>query len=110
MIDRAALERLQEWGGPKLVREMVRLFLDNSSERVGQIRSGLEENRLEVAERAAHSLKSSAANVGAMSVSRLAQRIEDLAEKGAGDEARGLFPELSEAHEQACRGLEEFGE
>ena len=41
IIDSRALERLQEWGGAKLQRQMMRLFLEHSPERMDQIRDGL---------------------------------------------------------------------
>jgi HPt (histidine-containing phosphotransfer) domain-containing protein len=77
LIDDAAIERLREWGGDKLIREMVRLYLENASVRLGQIDEGLAEpGRIDAAELGAHSLKSSALNVGARNVSRIAAEIE----------------------------------
>jgi HPt (histidine-containing phosphotransfer) domain-containing protein len=108
LIDREALNRLQEWGGPKLVREMIRLYLDNSPERLDQIQQGFDEHELNAVERAAHSLKSSSANVGALDVSRLAERLEHLADSGSDAEARQLHPELTSAWELARGALEEF--
>ena len=71
-----ALERLKEWGGDKLAAQMVRLFLKNSGVRMDQIRKGVTEEDHDEAERGAHSLKSSAANVGAESLRALATAIE----------------------------------
>jgi HPt (histidine-containing phosphotransfer) domain-containing protein len=83
LIDDAAIARLKEWGGDKLVREMVRLYLENASVRLGQIDQGLsDESRLEVTEQGAHSLKSSALNVGARNVSRIAAEMEACASAG----------------------------
>lgn len=87
VLSPAALDRLREWGGDKLVHQMIRLFLENAHERRRQVAAGLGGDLdLEVVERAAHSLKSGAANVGAMKVSAVATALEDAAE--AGDEAR----------------------
>jgi hypothetical protein len=49
----------------KLSREIVRLFLENAPRRVDQIREARDGEDLEVPERGAHLLKSSAANIGA---------------------------------------------
>jgi len=65
IIDPAALKRLEGRGGVKPSREIVQLFLDNGPTRVDQIREAMDGEDLEVSERGAHSLKSSAANVGA---------------------------------------------
>jgi HPt (histidine-containing phosphotransfer) domain-containing protein len=71
IIDKAALERLEEWGGTKLSTEIVKLFLENGPARMDQIREAIDGDDLDVPERGAHSLKSSAANVGALHVQRL---------------------------------------
>ena len=107
VVDRSALDRLREWGGDRLLEQMIRLFLENSPERLEQIRRGLEEGPLSVAERGAHSLKSSAANVGAREVSRIAQEMEDAASEGDGDRVHELQPFLVEAHGKACAALGE---
>ena len=64
IIDPAALERLKDWGGESLSKEIVRLFLENGPSRVDQIREAMDGEDLDVPERTAHSLKSSTANVG----------------------------------------------
>jgi HPt (histidine-containing phosphotransfer) domain-containing protein len=94
IIDPQALERLREWGGDKLAGQMVRLFLKNSGARMDQIRTGAGTGDLEEAERGAHSLKSSAANIGAESLRTLATRIESAALEGNAPEALSLLPDL----------------
>lgn len=107
-LDTAALDRLQQWGGPKLLTQMVRLFLDNSPTRIEQIREGIRSETAEDAERGAHSLKSSAANVGAMAVSGLAAVMEDLASRGELAAVEALRPDLEAAMERAREHLEGF--
>lgn len=108
MIDAEALRRLQEWGGPKLVREMIRLFLDNAGERIDQIRAGFGDGDAELVGRSAHSLKSSSANVGASEVSDLARKIELLTAKGDLDRARESEAGLIAAFERARAELVEL--
>ena len=64
-LDPEALTRLSMWGGDKLVGQMLRLFLDNSGARMDQIREGNAQGDPSEAEKGSHSLKSSAANIGA---------------------------------------------
>ncbi|MBW3533792.1 MAG: Hpt domain-containing protein [Gemmatimonadetes bacterium] len=113
-LDTSALDRLQQWGGTKLLSQMVRLFLDNSPARLDQIRIGLQEGLVGDAERGAHSLKSSAANVGATVVSRLAAEMEDLAGRGdmAGMEAlrAGLEAAMERVRERLESVLEQMSE
>jgi HPt (histidine-containing phosphotransfer) domain-containing protein len=95
-----ALKRLGEWGGDELVSKMVELFLQVTPERVEAIRSGVQEEDLKRVERGAHSLRSSAGNLGAERVQELAGRIEELASLG---NREGLAPlvEKLETHFRA---------
>jgi two-component system sensor histidine kinase/response regulator len=105
IIDPQALERLREWGGDKLAGQMVRLFLKNSGTRMDQIRTGAGESDLEEAERGAHSLKSSAANIGAEALRTLVTRMESAALDGNPDEAKSLLPEIETAYADAMNEL-----
>lgn len=106
IIDPQALERLKEWGGDKLAGQMVRLFLKNTGTRMDQIRAGVSDGSLEEAERGAHSLKSSAANIGAESLRTLATRMESAALDSNLEGARSLLPDLEAAYAEAMKELE----
>ena len=106
VVDPAALDRLREWGGEKLLMQMVRLFLENSSKRMEQIRAGADGTDVSEAEKGAHSLKSSAANVGAMEVRRLAADIEAAALEKDQDSVRDVVPGLEHAYAEARAALE----
>lgn len=105
IIDPQALERLKEWGGDKLAGQMVRLFLKNTGSRMDQIRTGVSEGNLEETERGAHSLKSSAANIGAETLRTMATRMESAALDSNMDSARALLPELESAYAEAMEEL-----
>lgn len=107
LVDPAAVDRLREWGGDKLVREMIRLYLENVEVRLGQIDEGLsDEGTLATAEQGSHSLKSSAANVGATRVNRLAAEMEGRASSGDADGTRALREPLGAALDEARTALE----
>ncbi len=109
VVDRAALERLREWGGDKLVSQMIRLYMENAEARLQQIDSGLSDGGDFVeAERGAHSLKSSAANVGARQVNQISQQMEDAAERGDVDTVRDLRPKLADAVSRAATELNQI--
>lgn len=108
VIDRSALERLEEWGGERLLTQMVRLFLENSGQRMEQILGGFEDSDADAVERGAHSLKSSAANVGAQEVRGLAQDLEERASRGDLESAEALRGPLTDAWERACGALREM--
>ena len=105
VVDSAQLERLTEWGGVELQGKMIGLFLTHATERLEQIREGLSGSSPEKAETGAHTLKSSAGNVGAQRVQRLAQDAESLAEAGKMDELQALLPSLEEEFDTACDAL-----
>ena len=106
IIDPQALERLKEWGGDKLAGQMVRLFLKNTGSRMDQIRQGISDGNLEETERGSHSLKSSAANIGAEKLRTMATRMESAALDANMDSARTLLPELESAYAEAMEELE----
>lgn len=106
VLDPSALARLQEWGGEKLLGQMIRLFLENAPTRVEQIRGGLLRGDLAEAEKGAHSLKSSAANVGALRLRDVAAEMERAASGGASGDLTQLHPQLEDAFSQAIAALE----
>lgn len=114
VLDPAALARLDRLGGERLVRRMVELFVELGEVRVAAAREGLASGDLDAVERAAHSLKSSAGNLGAGRLQAVAERVETRAERaggaGAGDGGlEDLVDRLAAAFAEARRALEESG-
>ena len=70
-----------------------------------QVRKGLSAEGLAEAERGVHSLKSSAANVGAVVVSRIATEMEESACDGNAVALAALFPDLEAAFAEAQEQL-----
>ncbi len=105
LLDPGALVRLREWGGVALVGKMVELYLKLAPERIQEVREGLAAGDAARAERGAHSLKSSSANLGGERLRRLCQLIEDAAEDGELERARALLPHLETAYEHTLQGL-----
>ena len=80
--DPDVLEKLRIVGGPKLVRELVELFLKYAPERLSASRAGIEAGDLAAAQRALHSLKSSAGQLGMSGIQETCSRGEASAAKG----------------------------
>lgn len=104
-IQPEALDRLRDWGGEKLVGQMIRLFLENSAGRMDQIRAGVSGGNLDEAEKGAHSLKSSAANVGAEQVRAISAEIEQKSSQGDPSVLADLLGRLEEAYAEATSVL-----
>ena len=107
-LDPAALDRLRRLGDGKFFTQMIDIYLDWSARKLAQARAGEQSGDLEAIESAAHSLKSSAANVGAIQVHDLAERIETLAREKQMDAVVPLLRELAAAMEQAAVRLAEI--
>jgi len=109
-IDRKALERMEEWGGPGMPRKMIDLFMTHTPERLAQLREGIARKDPEVAETGAHSLKSSAGNVGATRLQELCQKAELMAEEKDLGGLEGILSQLEAAYSAACQELDELME
>ena len=81
--DARALDRLERFGGGKLLAEMIALFLSVAPERMATARQAHEARDLPTLERAMHSLKGSAAQLGAVRLQRLSGEGERLARSGS---------------------------
>ncbi|HSR41698.1 MAG TPA: Hpt domain-containing protein [Longimicrobiales bacterium] len=108
VIDPTAHERLLEWGGPKLLSQMIRLFLENTGERMELIASGFRDGEVQKVEHGAHSRKSSAANVGAERLRVLAADMEGRASRGELEAAEELHEAMQTARAEAEHRLREI--
>jgi HPt (histidine-containing phosphotransfer) domain-containing protein len=85
LLDRAAIERLLRIGGAALARRMIDLFLAEGPQKLRALEAAVEAGTIERVERGAHALKSSAGNLGALQVWRLAEALELEAMAGSVD-------------------------
>lgn len=104
-LDESALARLREWGGDELLGQLIGIFLTNAPVRMSQIRSVGSGADIAEAERGAHSLKSSAANLGAMQVRELAEEIERSAGEGDANRVKEVLPQIEVAFADAIAAL-----
>jgi len=82
VLDEGVLETLRALGGdddPELFNEVIALYLDDAAQHVVTLRSAIEQHDVRLLERTAHTLKSSSANVGAMTFSKLCLELEQAA-------------------------------
>ena len=77
------LRSVRHEGEPDLVLEVIDLFLGESPSRVAALRDAVDRNDLAVIARVAHTLKGSAAHLGAKALTTLCGRLEDKARTGA---------------------------
>jgi two-component system, sensor histidine kinase RpfC len=104
-VDPDALTRLERFGGPTLLREMIALFLQIAPGRLDAARAAVAAGDVTAAEDALHSLKSSSAQLGAMRLSRLCEQGELLARDAMVTEITELLMESRVEHRRAAEWL-----
>ena len=79
VLDRDAFAALEDLAGdddPELIAELVEIYLEDSQIRMDEVSSGAAGSEGERIGRAAHALKSSSANIGAVAFSRVCANLE----------------------------------
>lgn len=92
-LDPGALERLREWGGDTLANQLIELFQTSTPQRLAAIRQAASGGDIEAGERGAHSLRSTAQNLGATDLASVAAEVEEAFAAGnrdAGDAVERL--------------------
>ena len=82
VVDQAAIDRLKGFGGPKLVRGMIELFISNAPLKAADAREALDCGDSAALRAALHGLKSSAGQLGAQTVYQACLAGEELASRG----------------------------
>lgn len=108
VIDQEVMGRLSGWGGPDLIQKLIELFLQNTPAKVDEIRVGVASGEPHLVERAAHSLKSSAGNLGATRLHYLSAELEETAAMGSPDGLGDLASRLETAHSETCAALKDL--
>ncbi|MBL8863843.1 MAG: Hpt domain-containing protein [Planctomycetes bacterium] len=107
-IDMQVIEGLRELGGqddPGLLVEVIGMFLADAPARIRDLELGLASGDIELLERAAHSLKSASANVGASKLSSICRQIEEIARAKGSERLAELVPESGQAWDEAASVL-----
>lgn len=100
------LRSLQDEGDPDLVAEVVQLFLEDSPQRVVAIRTAASAGDASLLGAAAHGLKGSAANVGAVRLRAVCERLEHMGKLGLASDSSPLVAELEVEYARVHVALE----
>lgn len=106
--DADALLRLKRFGGSALLVQMIDLFLVAGAERVMAARDGAARGDAAAVEASLHSLRSSAAQLGAPRMQQLSERGEALARDGSLSELPDIVAELVSELERVTAWLIEM--
>ena len=107
-LNRSVLEKLRNMGGDKFLGELINLFLEHAPKKLEEALASERSGDMEALERAVHSLKSSAGNLGAVAVQDLAGHIEQLASEKQAESIPPLMRELEKKFARLPPWLEEI--
>ncbi|HEX3177054.1 MAG TPA: response regulator [Methylomirabilota bacterium] len=107
VLDLDAFERLRTAMGAGFLDELLSTFVEDTQELVGTMRRAIGDKDIDALRRAAHSLKSNAASVGAMMLSGMARDLETLAKSGSFEGARARLDRVAAECERVARALSE---
>ncbi len=91
-----AIQRLSADLDPELVQDVIRLFLEDTGERIGEIRGLTNAGQRDELRNAAHKIKGSCGSLGAKRLMAACGRLEELAQNGAPDEVAAAIETVSE--------------
>jgi PAS domain S-box-containing protein len=97
-LDDGALANLRGLGGDEFLGEVIDAFLADAPELIATLRGSLEEQRSEELRRAAHTLKSNGATLGAEQFAELCRTLEQRAKDGELDDASKLVDRIEEQY------------
>jgi HPt (histidine-containing phosphotransfer) domain-containing protein len=107
-LDHSAIEAVRQLdpdGQDRLLSRLIALYRDDSSQLLADMENGLKVGDTESVARAAHTLKSSSANLGATNVAAIARQIEHLARGG---DISGLPASMTKLRAQRTVALSEL--
>ena len=106
LVDSSALDRLRDFGGEKLLRGMIDLFVKNAPLKASEAAAALGSGDAAALRSALHALKSSAGQLGASTVHAACAAGEELASRG---DVEGCVVHVRRIEEDlpiACQQLE----
>src|SRR3954471_22075440 len=108
LVDNAAIARLRGFGGEKLVRGMVELFVANAPVRLADAREALDCGDAAALRAALHGLKSSAGQLGVATVYAACVAGEELASRGELTPCAAHLERIEADLPIVCRRLEDI--
>jgi len=108
VIDMAALDAIRSLGGtetPDLLEQIIRLYLDSAPQLMASIRDGLAAVDNDKVRMAAHTLKSSSANLGAGRLAEVCKKLELAARANAIASDAPQLSEIEAEYHRVCGAL-----
>ena len=104
-LEAAALQNLRDLGGVEFLAEVVDVFLADAPALITSLRSSLERQDTEELRRAAHTLKSNGATLGAAAFAELCRTVEQHAKDGRLDGVSQLVDRIEQEYQTLQEAL-----
>lgn len=107
-IDSAALENirsLQKAGSPDMLKRIIQIYLTDSAALIGELQKALAKQDPVAMRKAAHTLKSSSANLGAGKLAGLCRHVEEIARAESVEGTGGLITLIQAEHRNVQEAL-----
>ncbi len=104
-LDPRVVGQIRKLGGDELMRQLVATFLEHAPGRLEGVRGGLASGDLRRVEKAAHSLRSSLASLGASGLAQLAGDLEARSREGDAEASGPLAASLESGFVELERSL-----
>ncbi|MCT7986642.1 PAS domain S-box protein [Laspinema sp. A4] len=109
VLDRQILDSLRDMAGPKaaaMLSLIIGNYLEDAPERLQEIREAVAQGNPEGLRQAAHSMRSSSANLGALTLANLFKELENLGRAGTTVNAQTLLNQVEKEYENVIKALE----
>ena len=109
-VEPQTIAYLRQLGGSdeNFVHDLIALYVEDAGQRIAAIKAALAAGDATEMASAAHALKSSAGNMGAMTVRAIAEVIEQIGRKGSIDGAAEEAAKLEVEHDRAVECLHQY--
>ncbi len=110
VIDTSALEAIRSLGGsntPDLLDQIIRIYLESAAQLMASIRAGVQAADNDKVRKAAHTLKSSSANLGANGLAELCKKLELAARANAIATDAPALSEVETEYARVCAALQQ---
>ena len=109
MLDQKALDNIRavhREGAPKLLERVIKIYFESFPKLLQTLRDAVAgDDAAETIERAAHSLKSSSANLGATRLAALCGGLEEMARENCTSGAKATLNEIEMLYPLVCESL-----
>jgi len=99
------LRSMVKEGQPNLLEKVIRIYMESSPKLMETIRHSISLGDAAAMQGAAHSLKSTSGNLGAMMLAEMCKELEAMGRAGTTDNAILLLPLLEDEYKRVCEAL-----